>query len=135
MEGQTRLEDISIHAAREGGDDIAISDGITGFVFQSTPPVKAATDAVCNALRFREFQSTPPVKAATDVYTKTYTGMVISIHAAREGGDPPTTFSPSNTSISIHAAREGGDKHRHCSRDFQQISIHAAREGGDGGNV
>ena len=36
--------------------------------------------------------------------------------------------------ISIHAAREGGDKDvRYKDRDMP-ISIHAAREGGDCGN-
>ena len=34
---------ISIHAAREGGDVCILSDYITNMVFQSTPPVKAAT--------------------------------------------------------------------------------------------
>ena len=37
------------------------------------------------------FQSTPPVKAATAAqYLDTRT-LLISIHAAREGGDPQTT--------------------------------------------
>ena len=55
--------------------------------FQSTPPVKAATLRTdCYDVRLR-FQSTPPVKAATAkaLYAK-WDGM-ISIHAAREGGD------------------------------------------------
>ena len=58
------LSDISIHAAREGGDK-SVPEHIRDAVFQSTPPVKAAT---C-----------PPDKAAQL--------RAISIHAAREGGD------------------------------------------------
>ena len=36
---------ISIHAAREGGDDLRTYTGRDGMEFQSTPPVKAATRA------------------------------------------------------------------------------------------
>ena len=80
--------EISIHAAREGGD-IAQRDGYTeDDIFQSTPPVKAATaenlgcdynqaisihaareggdwSAGNNPQSKTQFQSTPPVKAAT----------------------------------------------------------------------
>ena len=56
---------ISIHAAREGGDALKFAGSNSVFLFQSTPPVKAAT-------------STPPKFAVTSS---------ISIHAAREGGD------------------------------------------------
>ena len=34
---------ISIHAAREGGDVIAVYRHMPHMIFQSTPPVKAAT--------------------------------------------------------------------------------------------
>ena len=56
---------ISIHAAREGGDSPAASMVLMRAVFQSTPPVKAATPSV---IRNRNVKR-------------------ISIHAAREGGD------------------------------------------------
>ena len=79
---------------------------------------------------------------------------LISIHAAREGGDvirhpplqrkkrfqstPPVkaaTFSGAvkveTLHISIHAAREGGDSRKQSMRACGKISIHAAREGGD----
>ena len=56
---------ISIHAAREGGDEV-ISDKIA---------------------EANEFQSTPPVKAATFGSTFIIPDKAISIHAAREGGD------------------------------------------------
>ncbi len=58
---------------------------------------------------------------------------LISIHAAREGGDPLCIRRSCGLTISIHAAREGGDPlciRRSCGLT---ISIHAAREGGDGG--
>ena len=57
--------------------------------------------------------------------------LMISIHAAREGGD----YKPFNVEtlfvISIHAAREGGDYNRFNIVVIGKISIHAAREGGD----
>ena len=79
---------------------------------------------------------------------------MISIHAAREGGDwnaantkarevafqstPPVKAATTREShvlldgeISIHAAREGGDRKRQGYRLPRRISIHAAREGGD----
>ena len=56
---------ISIHAAREGGDALAAVHRLGVPLFQSTPPVKAATKSGCNRFRHHRFQSTPPVKAAT----------------------------------------------------------------------
>ena len=78
---------ISIHAAREGGDLRAKLQVTQGQLFQSTPPVKAAT------IRNRAVQL--PI--------------VISIHAAREGGDKHVKPQPKQPGISIHVAREGGD--------------------------
>ena len=77
----------------------------------------------------RQFQSTPPVKAATNEQGKTYSYTAISIHAARE--DTPVD-TPAEETISIHAAREGGDGVNYTyNYDPDSISIHAAREGGD----
>ena len=56
---------ISIHAARYGGDvGVYVFCGFSAL-FQSTPPVKAATVSVLKVQRQAQFQSTPPVKAAT----------------------------------------------------------------------
>ena len=59
------ISNISIHAAREGGD----------------------FGVVVHIAQIKTFQSTPPVKAATLTYTKIVGLRRISIHAAREGGD------------------------------------------------
>ena len=56
---------ISIHAAREGGDGQNAS-GVPLIIFQSTPPVKAATTPTLKRFIIGKFQSTPPVKAATN---------------------------------------------------------------------
>ena len=58
-------EQISIHAAREGGDYL---------------PTEVIT-------MIPQFQSTPPVKAATLLQKLFVPDGQISIHAAREGGD------------------------------------------------
>ena len=55
------------------------------------------------------FQSTPPVKAATCRYCGGTHATGISIHAAREGGDREREEKETAVRISIHAAREGGD--------------------------
>ncbi len=78
---------ISIHAAREGGDDLRFANLEGADLFQSTPPVKAAT----------------LTSAGTVI------GQTISIHAAREGGDVLSENYKNSETISIHAAREGGD--------------------------
>ena len=58
--------------------------------------------------------------------------MVISIHAAREGGDlARSILQKAGLDISIHAAREGGDGIGGGLLFLDFISIHAAREGGD----
>ncbi len=94
------------------------------------------------------------MKAATSGRGIVEWDAVISIHAAREGGDfarkvydyrmrfqstPPVKAATllcrgchDRQSISIHAAREGGDKPgTECAVYSTDISIHAAREGGD----
>ena len=83
----TFLRHISIHAAREGGDQYTMSCFKCSTIFQSTPPVKAATRV------WRD---------SVEVYG-------ISIHAAREGGDSIDVSPCAANIISIHAAREGGD--------------------------
>ena len=59
------LPSISIHAAREGGDGFGFCPCRRAERFQSTPPVKAATNFGLQFVKYRKFQSTPPVKAAT----------------------------------------------------------------------
>ena len=63
---------ISIHAAREGGDASTFSKTPVAGVFQSTPPVKAATSIKKRFYNKSVFQSTPPVKAATGVDSGRY---------------------------------------------------------------
>ena len=116
--------------------------------------MKAATALIAVVVHNIIFQSTPPVKAATyGCIIKARKGK-ISIHAAREGGDSGRGIVEWDEVISIHAAREGGDTTfstsssvrpsfqstppvkaatipKFCCTVAATISIHAAREGGD----
>ena len=87
-------DDISIHAAREGGDSLTARAGSSKLSFQSTPPVKAATGGMKHTAVTYKFQSTPPVKAATCGGITSTAPQMISIHAAREGGDTAQYRSP-----------------------------------------
>ena len=87
MTQKFKYSEISIHAAREGGDDCRALVHAQHIPFQSTPPVKAATGDIKFLRRKLIFQSTPPVKAATASNAKACCKRLISIHAAREGGD------------------------------------------------
>ena len=72
------------------------------------------------------------MKAATTGTICTELRYIISIHAAREGGDHGgRSIVRDHSIISIHAAREGGDCKAPASETAKTISIHAAREGGD----
>ena len=52
---------ISIHAPREGGDDLWIYDGTGYSQFQSTPPARGATaGGAHHQLRRRYFNPRPP---------------------------------------------------------------------------
>ena len=77
---------ISIHAPREGGDFLAVSESDTVHTFQSTPPARGAT--VVGDL---DGQSAG-----------------ISIHAPHEGGRPGTEAALKKfQTISIHAPARG----------------------------
>ena len=71
--------------------------------------MKAATHFIFLPVVSTVFQSTPPVKAATRNNLVSRPEQGISIHAAREGGDKQTRNARRPDRISIHAAREGGD--------------------------
>ena len=87
---------ISIHAAREGGDDeVHLWVGAQRI---SIHAAREGGDAITAFMLFSVcvFQSTPPVKAATHYINPALTNATISIHAAREGGDILTSGSPAS---------------------------------------
>ena len=101
---------ISIHAAREGGDTASLSR----FGAARSISIHAAREGGdCPTLRPRlptvPFQSTPPVKAATHTKIGRSCSWTFQstppVKAATRGCRPSRKLD----SISIHAAREGGD--------------------------
>ena len=61
--------------------------GGVDYLFQSTPPVRGATNDPDHAPNLWVFQSTPPVRGATDKALLNSRSRTISIHAPRAGGD------------------------------------------------
>ena len=123
---------ISIHAPREGSDDLL------PWLFDPA----------------YTFLSTLPARGATLVFISTERRQHISIHAPREGSDSGGRHYHPQRTISIHAPREGSDPGCQVSplilADFyprsprgerlyyeityngdKKISIHAPREGSD----
>ena len=100
---------ISIHAAREGGDVIAVYRHMPHSIFQSTPPVKAATQHSAQCYLSTEFQSTPPVKAATTATFKRFAITQFQSTPPVKAATIVVAFALNGVAISIHAAREGGD--------------------------
>ena len=83
---QTMTIGISIHAPREGCD-LTLTIPADGAGFQSTHPVRGATDNNVFQGAISLFQSTHPVRGATDAEQTGDLRGVISIHAPREGCD------------------------------------------------
>ena len=105
---------------------------LNAHIFQSTPPVKAATAHVLLTMPRRIISIHAAREGGDDFQQREgFIGLRISIHAAREGGDLFSIFAFTGSDISIHAAREGGDPTAQPRYSERWISIHAAREGGD----
>ncbi len=60
--------------------------------------------------KYFKFQSAPPVKAATILDGLGDEIRIVSIRAAREGGDVTDVNNDHRMGVSIRAAREGGDQ-------------------------
>ena len=78
---------ISIHAPYEGGDMADLLHNEIHKKFQSTPPMKGATNNFKKSAVTTVFQSTPPMKGATSTVGRFRCFNIISIHAPYEGGD------------------------------------------------
>ena len=81
------MQRISIHAAREGGDNL-FSVAMGKYAISIHAAREGGDDMLADSFdKALEFQSTPPVKAATIRKLTNSVCCQISIHAAREGGD------------------------------------------------
>ena len=105
-----RLDQISIHAPRVGGD-VGIDRNPKRRIVISIHAPRVGGDSVCPSPSFSDhgFQSTPPVWGATTGGYGLFRYVGISIHAPRVGGDGATRNMLLHADISIHAPRVGGD--------------------------
>ena len=148
---------ISTHAPRAGSDSFVLLSRSRNFTFQSTLPVRGATETCAYTARYTaKFQSTLPVRGATgrwdlgmgrryDFNPRSPCGeRPLSITGARRTDPYFNPRSPCGErrsdgadllhegSISIHAPRAGSDLNRHCGYEMaDDISIHAPRAGSD----
>ena len=102
---------ISIHAPRAGGDVDYFGVSADYILFQSTPPVRGATDnGQRNATARHNFNPRPSCGGRRVVDKVPCYTEIISIHAPRAGGDfIPRYHNGKGVEISIHAPRAGGD--------------------------
>ena len=124
---------ISIHAPRAGSDDNSILTISKKGDFNPRSPCGERPMRTIYRVAKKEFQSTLPVRGATD--TPDNDGsyrLTISIHAPRAGSDGITTIqNAGRRSISIHAPRAGSDVILGLILQAIEISIHAPRAGSD----
>ena len=101
------IAEISIHAPREGCDDLVQVEATITSAFQSTHPVRGATNRLGASNRNAVFQSTHPVRGATDRRQQDRHLERISIHAPREGCDrlEPLTCDHNTVFQSTHPVR------------------------------
>ena len=86
--GDTGATGISIHAPRAGGDIFEVSNLFCPKEFQSTPPVRGATENGPELVNLpRDFNPRPPCGGRRIARTAMSISVVISIHAPRAGGD------------------------------------------------
>ena len=127
-----RRRRISIHAPRAGGDSVMRGWTWTASYFNPRPPCGGRPPHTSGHTGCFQFQSTPPVRGATQLQQRPAANATISIHAPRAGGDHHLVhilrlvadFNPrppcggrrlqdskghGREPISIHAPRAGGD--------------------------
>ena len=123
---------ISIHAPREGGDNI-LSDAWEQIEISIHAPREGGdTDEIKVIKQSIVFQSTPPARGATNTITQNTPKRSISIHAPREGGDSILWFTPLFPCYFNPRPPRGGRRcFGSCRSPYPVISIHAPREGGD----
>ena len=99
--------------------------------FQSTRPMRSATQSRCGYFLFPPFQSTRPVRGATEKVKGGALRGIVSIHAPRVGRDFRDLIQRGLYGVSIHAPRVGRDRQALCGVCLYGVSIHAPRVGRD----
>ena len=100
---------ISIHAPLAGRDPFKVKYRRYPTIFQSTRPLRGATEAAPKASLGFTFQSTRPLRGATANIKRVYQDHEISIHAPLAGRDVNALLGDFHKGISIHAPLAGRD--------------------------
>ena len=113
--------DISIHAPREGSD--VSRKTLSAWRRISIHAPREGSDKRIHIIIIRPllFQSTLPVKGATQNIFPVLRSIIISIHAPREGSDRSNPGRLSCPAISIHAPREGSDSRSVSFTDKEEL--------------
>ena len=124
--------DISIHAPREGSDQLPAGAEAHVEQFLSTLPARGATGSCRLSAAWKTFLSTLPARGATLTVLLHRADGAISIHAPREGSDLwcETHLQYLLVFLSTLPAR-GATVGVPRYFDRLEISIHAPREGSD----
>ena len=127
-----RVPEVSIHAARAGGDCPCGEEMREPECFNPRRPRGRRRRTTKTAAIPSLFQSTPPARAATGVLYDPSTPESVSIHAARAGGDDSRPWRGCRRSC-FNPRRPRGRRRivPSTSSSPQVVSIHAARAGGD----
>ena len=150
---------ISIHAPHTGRDTDFTPYTCRGFVFQSTRPIRGATqNSRRQSVHFLYFNPRAPYGARLANPARVIPRRLISIHAPHTGRDPLWCHTSRELAISIHAPHTGRDRddfihlppfHHfnprapygarpippYAAKAAKRISIHAPHTGRDGISV
>ena len=124
---------ISIHAPREGSDRLASAAYETAAIFLSTLPARGATRRLGGLPAMAApFLSTLPARGATGRDRIPGKLALISIHAPREGSDLCALLTVPARHLFLSTLPARGATDVLCSlKAGRSISIHAPREGSD----
>ena len=123
---------ISIHAPREGGDNLCCFGVARHDDFNPRPPRGGRLRPALWQYLYAPFQSTPPARGATLLHTADMIATCISIHAPREGGDTSNALECLNdVKFQSTPPARGATSYKTDQFPPMTISIHAPREGGD----
>ena len=125
------LVDISIHAPLTGSDPHPRHGQVNSDDFNPRSPYGERLGMFVTMLFSYLFQSTLPLRGATDLWSELYRVFCISIHAPLTGSDIVVKETQKVIGISIHAPLTGSDHPQTDSRALLAISIHAPLTGSD----
>ena len=131
--GDNRTYYISIHAPHTGRDAITCSGPTSSPIFQSTRPIRGATDRHKGIVaQATLFQSTRPIRGATSRSYCRFFHWAISIHAPHTGRDDAALgFGSGNGQFQSTRPIRGATSSWLSTTVMSSISIHAPHTGRD----